>query len=510
MSQNKYLFPVSFMIMPMLVGCGAGTGEGLNSNGQVFQAGDDAPLSAEFKSIQDNVFTPVCTVCHAGASAPVGLKLDAANSYNMLVGVDSVQAPGSLRIDPGNPDASYIIAKIEGTAAVGGQMPLGGPVLPQATIDVFRLWISNGALPPFTAPPPVSEPPVIVSTTPSDGQTLTALPLTLNAVFSHDVDASTITSNSVMLQRSGGDGSFSDGNESFISPVSVGLSSANASLLTMDLTGVTSVDDTYRLTLVGTGTAPVKDLNGNALDGDNNTSAGGDFNATFTVTSGSAGLQPNWRSIQDNIFTPICTVCHIDNGAPENLQLNEVNSYAMLVNVTSTQEQAFMRVAPSDPDNSYLVQKLEGTAASGSRMPQGGSFLTQSMIDVVRQWISDGASNEGATPGEPPPATVLEPTLSVQSNVLSGDEITITASINNTGADIANAASVTITWSPADNLILRDGAVSQSLPVINAGASSSVNWLVRGGDPGEVTVTVTVTESSGAFSKVNANVTVTE
>jgi hypothetical protein len=50
-------------------------------------------------------------------------------------------------------------------------------------------------------------------------------------------------------------------------------------------------------------------------------------------------------------------------------------------------------LTPGDPDNSYLVQKLEGTAAVGGRMPQGGPFLDQATIDLVRQWISDGAMN---------------------------------------------------------------------------------------------------------------------
>ena len=46
-----------------------------------------ANLQPTFASIQDNVFTPICTACHTGAAAPMGLRLDAANSYGLLVGV---------------------------------------------------------------------------------------------------------------------------------------------------------------------------------------------------------------------------------------------------------------------------------------------------------------------------------------------------------------------------------------------------------------------------------------
>jgi hypothetical protein len=50
------------------------------------------------------------------------------------------------------------------------------------------------------------------------------------------------------------------------------------------------------------------------------------------------------------------------------------------------------RVDPGDPDNSYLVQKVEGTAAVGGRMPLGGSRIPQEEIDLIRQWISEGAN----------------------------------------------------------------------------------------------------------------------
>ena len=77
--------------MLMLAGCAAGcagNGEGLDQNGQPIAPGNPSgPVTADFKSIQDNVFTPICSQCHIGASAPEGLQLDAGHSYNLLVGV---------------------------------------------------------------------------------------------------------------------------------------------------------------------------------------------------------------------------------------------------------------------------------------------------------------------------------------------------------------------------------------------------------------------------------------
>ena len=76
-----------------LAGCGGGDGEGLDSNGRPIGSGDggQTPLSPDFASIQAHVFTPICTVCHAGGAAPQGLRLDAANSYALLFGVPSTE-----------------------------------------------------------------------------------------------------------------------------------------------------------------------------------------------------------------------------------------------------------------------------------------------------------------------------------------------------------------------------------------------------------------------------------
>ena len=103
--------------------------------------------------------------------------------------------------------------------------------------------------------------------------------------------------------------------------------------------------------------------------------------------------------LQAQFLGPTCSTsgCHsgpTSNVLPTGMNLTSTaNSFAALVNVTSLQVGSLNRVTPGDPDNSYLVQKLEGTAAVGGRMPQGGPFLDQAQIDMVRQWIAEGAMN---------------------------------------------------------------------------------------------------------------------
>ena len=123
----------------LLSACGSGDGFAIG--------GANGTLQPKFSSIQANIFTPICEQCHSGATAPRGLRLDAANSYALLVGVASSEQPGLLRVDAHNPSNSYIIQKLEGTPGiVGDRMPRFGPYLSPTTVDAIRQWINNGAM----------------------------------------------------------------------------------------------------------------------------------------------------------------------------------------------------------------------------------------------------------------------------------------------------------------------------------------------------------------------------
>ena len=51
-------------------------------------------------------------------------------------------------------------------------------------------------------------------------------------------------------------------------------------------------------------------------------------------------------------------------------------------------------VKPGDPDNSYLVWKLEGRGEIlGVQMPQTGAKMTAGDLDLVKTWILEGARN---------------------------------------------------------------------------------------------------------------------
>ena len=140
---------LSLVTSLLLSACASGRGDGDGGEGtgaEAAEVGGDPPIEATLESIQENVFSAVCTNCHVGAAAPQGLRLEEGMSHAMLVNVPSTEVPSILRVNPGNPDDSYLIQKIEGTASVGEQMPLGGPELSAEQIAAIRQWITDGAI----------------------------------------------------------------------------------------------------------------------------------------------------------------------------------------------------------------------------------------------------------------------------------------------------------------------------------------------------------------------------
>jgi Ca2+-binding RTX toxin-like protein len=114
-------------------------------------------------------------------------------------------------------------------------------------------------------------------------------------------------------------------------------------------------------------------------------------NADFTVVN-PVVTAVNYVDQVQPIFTARCTECHKGVTAPHGLKLDEANSYSNIVNVASEEVPSLKRVKPGDPDNSYLVQKVEGTAAVGGRMPLNRTPLTADQIALIRRWISEGAN----------------------------------------------------------------------------------------------------------------------
>lgn len=122
------------------------------------------------------------------------------------------------------------------------------------------------------------------------------------------------------------------------------------------------------------------------------------------LTGPTPNLEPTFSSIQRDIFQTAdaagrvrCTGCHNTAFAAftAGLNLESAVAYSNLVSVRSVEKPALFRVAPGDPENSYIIHKLEGRSGIvGVRMPRGnGPFLTEGQMIVIRRWIALGAPN---------------------------------------------------------------------------------------------------------------------
>jgi hypothetical protein len=100
--------------------------------------------------------------------------------------------------------------------------------------------------------------------------------------------------------------------------------------------------------------------------------------------------------VQNEIFTPTCAAlgCHDRLAKQESQQLTAGVAYSQTVGHPSVEMPSLLRVAPGDPANSYLYRKITGSGITGDRMPQGGPFLADAQIKLVRDWIRRGAPND--------------------------------------------------------------------------------------------------------------------
>jgi len=127
--------------------------------------------------------------------------------------------------------------------------------------------------------------------------------------------------------------------------------------------------------------------NGKGLDENGNPVGSGGDGGNLPVA-----FEPTFTNIQTNVFNSICIQCHIGAAAPQGLRLDNQNSYDALVNVLSSERGDLLRVKPGDPDNSYIIRKLEGgPEIAGAQMPLNLTPLSQETINAIRVWISQGA-----------------------------------------------------------------------------------------------------------------------
>ena len=260
-------------------GGGSDSGDNGNDDNDVGQDGIQPTLS----SIQENVFTPICSVCHGGASPAAGQNLATIeDTIANVINVDSSN-PQFKRVLPGSPEESYLYLKITGDSRAGARMPLGQPALSQDKIDAIKQWIADGAL------APESKTPVQVSrierTTTDEMRRNNHEQLTL--WFNQAMDFSTLSREQITLE-------LISASETFIEQRQL-LTFEQASIAVendhkLKITSSIIVDDDVilskkrlRITINNSSISTITSALGQVLDGDNNNMQGGEFVYELTL-----------------------------------------------------------------------------------------------------------------------------------------------------------------------------------------------------------------------------------
>ncbi|TNF25578.1 MAG: hypothetical protein EP329_22870 [Deltaproteobacteria bacterium] len=117
--------------------------------------GDSCELEPSLSALQSGYFAAGCTFsgCHDARTAKGGLDLASPGLHARLVDIavqdDNAAARGKRLVVAGDPDASFIVQKVEGAqeSDEGSLMPEGAdePISPECRIATLREWIANGA-----------------------------------------------------------------------------------------------------------------------------------------------------------------------------------------------------------------------------------------------------------------------------------------------------------------------------------------------------------------------------
>lgn len=124
--------------MALAAGCGTGVPE----------VPENEPVS--YSAHLEPLVIAHCIGCHESEEPKAKLVLEEGTGYGQLVGRRSVQQPAMALVEPGDLQNSYLWLKLQHTATDGKGMPrtlTGSKMLPPAELELYRRWISEGALP---------------------------------------------------------------------------------------------------------------------------------------------------------------------------------------------------------------------------------------------------------------------------------------------------------------------------------------------------------------------------
>jgi mono/diheme cytochrome c family protein len=137
-----FLLTVLLSLGLLLASCGGGSSTGPEPPPEDDPPpGENRPVS--YSDDIQPIFSGNCATsgCHDSSTQQNGVNL---SSYDAVMNSEGLQY-GRAIVDPGNPENSPIVDKIEPNPEFGVRMPENADPLSDAEIDSIRAWIEDGA-----------------------------------------------------------------------------------------------------------------------------------------------------------------------------------------------------------------------------------------------------------------------------------------------------------------------------------------------------------------------------
>lgn len=105
-----------------------------------------APASEALEARVADLFENRCAKsgCHVGPTPQMGMDLARGQYYASVVGEPSLERPELMRVNPGQPEISYLVMKIKAAEGIiGTQMPLVGDELSDQEVQLVVDWVRS-------------------------------------------------------------------------------------------------------------------------------------------------------------------------------------------------------------------------------------------------------------------------------------------------------------------------------------------------------------------------------
>ena len=383
---------------------------------------DEAIVATTLPADVAQIFSTSCALsgCHAGDNPALGMSLEPDKALASLVGVAAAEAPGKVRVAPGDPDASFLLAKVRGQAPPTMPPPPKAP-LTDVQIAALEAWIRTVAPPAGGADAggvtdDVAEPPdgdsggvsvvsdavqaiftrsCALSGCHGGAAPTFGLDLTAGKAIASLVDVPSLQ-NAALIRLVPGDPASSllvaklkpsPPVGTPMPPPAGGLSDADIKTIEDWVSTLQKQQPPVDADAVGGDAEVPEDAAG--------TPDGGAADTASACTPKNDKYTVSYGAVQAIVTGGACSggSCHVGAASPAvGMDLSGNGLVDNAVGVPSVYEPDFLRIAPGDSAKSYLVIRLRGEQKVGSKMPLTNCCLSDTDIGKIAAWIDDCAS----------------------------------------------------------------------------------------------------------------------